>query len=1201
MGIDHHLNMSITSGLINDFHGASNFINDEPDPGQVAYTFIIRAKVREEHLDLEKLLSQQVPRLVGEKGEEESEPDATHIVTSVYYGVEAYCIFVQNVDGGEANEETKQEIIQQLAKIAMEWQSALRDFKDLDQFKQQLYSEQRHQVTRIKCRLYTDLQVEPVVLCGFFDAYKQSLELTKTMFKKETGNNMAIPIVIRLCPLTCLVDPIEDEKKFHYRDIDDNLVSGFSAILVGWKRVLAKAEKMRIVYTKSADCYTLREFIDTILKYQKDFQQQLQRCVPIARRYKMDDILIRSDIYNAVNSLFKPSQLEKWLEVKEAEMDVVSWLATVSGMTILTRSQLSERLSLKTFSLALFVPSLSEETNIFLEAMKSLVDFVPLVPEPSIGQINEDWYTVKPKRKLVRCNIREFANHVKKNKQLMDQVEFIVTFGENSEPFGCSYSVYEGDTLLKSNLRRLPDPPSGLQIQQPPVSRKAKKRAKMSTSSVRVVWDYEKLGYPCHFLVECRVKNGSDSWIQLRTTKPDKTQMTITFETGQTLEIRVAADTCIGRSDFSDVIDTESVPIDAVPVCVIRADKSTLHPPINLRVKSVTRTTAELERTLQPGNLFFCTRILYWKEEEGSSCSNQMDLAFKEPNCLLEDLEPETTYEFNMTTFADDWTNSSLPSKTLTFTTLARDVRFAEKLVERSKKIGKENGLDLFSVPLTKLDGRFKTAERFVFGEQDVNKKCPHRTILLVGTSADTVNCMVNYIFDVSPKDPFRFQLIDPSLEESRFRIYDIHHAKGLRIGYSLTVIVAPKFYEQYFERNRKFACSIRDFFEEKSGIQKLNLIGLVMDSSEPDLMSLDFYLYNLLKSIFGSKVKDKINFLLDCANKEEILDDVILGLKTPMYPLYQKYNSSALLSNTSERKDVSFCLDFLDNLFTNLEATTTKIATLPKQKLDEKNRLEAVVYGLKNRIKRGVALMEDLRKIDAVWDLYEKDVEFEVDLSKAYRVELPFGEYVTNCTKCQMTCHVVCGTRGDTVDCGVMDHSLPEEIRTCRVCPGGCLWSVHRNESTRFEYRQQRKHISFLKIKEKFERARKGNGKPLTWENFRSLVQKEMGSQGADVLDMLVTILDVLFRLNEMTYWDWNPLWVDINKYVVDVIGKLICFEEMDEREGSNERMDALKTLRVMAEKNFLLMEENQEDSNEIVKEEETVDGGEEEETNSS
>ena len=988
--------MSITSGLISNFHGASNFINDQPDPRQAAYTFIIRTQVREEHLDLEKLVSQQVPRLVGEKGEEESELDATHIVTSVCYGGEAYCVFVQDVDGGEADEEARQEIIQQLSQIGKEWQSALRDFKHLDQFKQQLNSEQKHQATRINCRLYADFQVEPVVECNFFDAYKQCLQLMKTMYRKETGNSTAIPIAIRLCPLKCLVDPIEmDDKKFDYRDIDDCKTIRYSELFVGWKRVVIRAEQM--CNRQSTDCSSLREFIDTIVQYQNLVRMKLKCFVPKLRKidyFESNDRNVTWAMDKAASILiYQPLQLEKWLDLKQSEVDMMSWMAsrTVDGMTLLADgTNLNERLSCNKLTVVLFVPVLDGTFKLMLKAMKET--FLKIVAYNDLyfahhkdEDLEEPWYMIHPKRKLVLHKIGEFSQYVEKNKKLENKVQFIVTFSDSSKLFGCSYSIYEGDTLLKSSLRRLPGPPSGLQVQHP-LSRKAKKAN--TTSSVRVFWDYEILGYPCHFLVEYRVKNGPDSWIQLRTTKPDTNQMTVTFETGQTLEIRVAADTCIGRSDFSEVISTEPDPVDAVPAHV-RADRSCLHPPIDLKVKSVTRTTAELERTLQPGNLFLCTRILYWKKVEGHRFCDEVEMAFDESSCLLEDLEPETKYQFNMATIADDWTNNSVPSESVEFTTLARDLRFAEKLVERSKKIG----LDLFAVPLTKLDGRLKTAERFVFGEEDVNKKRPHRTILLVGTSGKTLfNSMANYIFDVSPEDPFRFQLMDPSTEESGIQVYDIHHAKGLRIDYSLTVIVAPNFYEQFPKKNKEFAKWIRAFFDDENGIHKLDLVGLVMDSSESDLMSVHFYIYCLLISIFGNDVKDKINFLLDCVDEEEpeLLNAIAQDL--PLQPPHHKFNSLEMFSK--KPKDVSNCLEYLHKFFNHLAATTSKIVTFPKQMLDEKNRLEAVVYGLQDRIKSEVGLFTEIRKVREFSE-FQEDVELEVERNNLRRVSLAFGEYV--------------------------------------------------------------------------------------------------------------------------------------------------------------------------------------------------------------
>ena len=411
-----------------------------------------------------------------------------------------------------------------------------------------------------------------------------------------------------------------------------------------------------------------------------------------------------------------------------------------------------------------------------------------------------------------------------------------------------------------------------------------------------------------------------------------------------------------------------------------------------------------------------------------------------------------------MATIADDWSNNSFSSETVAFTTLARDLRFAEKLVDRSKKIG----LDLFAVPLTKLDGRLKTAERFVFGEQDVNKNHPHRTILLVGTSGKTmINSMVNYIFDVSPEDTVRFQLIDPSQEEIGIQVYDIHHAKGLRIDYSLTVIVAPNFYEEHAKKNKKFAKWIRAFFDDENGIHKLDFVGLVMDSSEPDLMSVHFYIYSLLISIFGKDIKEKINFLLDCANEEEPALLKAIAQDLPLQPPHHKFNSLDIYSKKPE--DVSNCLEYFQKFLNYLAATTSKIVTFPKQMLGEMKRLEAVVYGLQDRAKLEVGLLKEIRKVRELSEFHVGNVELEVERNSLRRVSLAFGEYVTNCTECKMTCHLVCGIKGDKVDCDVMDHSMPQESRTCRVCPGGYLWSVHRSESARWENCPKKKSLSLL------------------------------------------------------------------------------------------------------------------------------------------
>ena len=148
------------------------------------------------------------------------------------------------------------------------------------------------------------------------------------------------------------------------------------------------------------------------------------------------------------------------------------------------------------------------------------------------------WHMFPCKRRI----LDQFDEHVKSN----GQIQFFIVFGDSSE---CSYSVYHADNLVKKEFDLLPGPLTELRVHL----------ESTRSGSINVEWDFEDLGYPYHFLVEYQLKRSSDrSWIQQKTTKPGETIATIPFESGSPMEIRVAADSCIGLGEFSHVLDTQS-------------------------------------------------------------------------------------------------------------------------------------------------------------------------------------------------------------------------------------------------------------------------------------------------------------------------------------------------------------------------------------------------------------------------------------------------------------------------------------------------------------------------------------------------------------------------------------------------------------------------------------------------------------------
>ena len=106
MNLDNHLLASTTCGLICDFNGASNFINDKPDTSQVTLTCNWTRKLWvERYKDLQNVVSQNIEKC--KVGKTQTMSEATHVVVSVLYGAQMFCVFAQDVKGKEEDEQVK--------------------------------------------------------------------------------------------------------------------------------------------------------------------------------------------------------------------------------------------------------------------------------------------------------------------------------------------------------------------------------------------------------------------------------------------------------------------------------------------------------------------------------------------------------------------------------------------------------------------------------------------------------------------------------------------------------------------------------------------------------------------------------------------------------------------------------------------------------------------------------------------------------------------------------------------------------------------------------------------------------------------------------------------------------------------------------------------------------------------------------------
>ncbi|EFX64709.1 hypothetical protein DAPPUDRAFT_333912 [Daphnia pulex] len=1169
MGLDEHLKATVIAGLIEKYRGAVGYLNHRQGLAQTPLNHA--------------------------SGDEKPSPKLeicpTDIVAGITYGAEAYCVLTQELNGNKEDEEAREAAEEYLSNIVAKMKEALKGKQNLTEFNDQFDKEEKNKLNRLKCHLYVDLQTPAFRECNVVDAYKNCLKLIQQVQISDIGNtSKVVPIAVRLFPLKVIMEQAGGELgvPYEFQDVDGELIARCCHVLDELERVDAKIKVIRNSNKKA----------------------KIEMSRKMSTTNKIVFLIDKKQLENELHDSFE-----------------------------------------KKYALVLSIPPLDERTNDILLEMKNYVETYEKLVETrkrtSSDDMNEyssepedddlPWHMIPRKEKQVMIKIRELAAHIEKNKHLEDKVQFLVLFGERgTKKLVCRYSLYEDGQLLKDKVNQLPGPPTMLQVETRNTSK--------GMSSIQLKWNCEDLGFPCHFIVEYRQSSGGNcpasmslleynilaifgkytllaGWIQKKTTKPGETEMRIPYKVGSTnMKIRVATDSCIGSSEFCDMIDTETAldanenaeldpeneseqmieisKMEILASSVKNENKKTiLHPPTNLEVKMVTQNTALIGWNLPScgnPNQRFSYRIRYWSNGQDVSTSENLEIPSSELSCRLEQLQSQTTYSVNIVAVSNDGQEISAPSNEVHLTTLASsEGRFAERIAKNCKRIGKRNGMDVLNVPLIKCNaGQSTSGQRFAFNKTDSYKgKMQHKTILIMGATGSgkttLINSMINYIFDLQWEDTFRFQLIQEQVtgsskaesQTSRITAYDIHHAEGFRIPYSLTIVDTPGYGDtKGLNRDQEITDMVRKFFEDKSGIQELDVIGFVVQASLPRLTPTQKYIFDSVLSIFGKDVKENINFLLtfdDCQLPPVLkaITEADLPYATDPQtgdPVHHKFNNSSFFCfNTpgSEETDDDNYFDHFfwetgmenfQRFFTVLATMNTKSLALTKQVIDERKRLEVTVDGLQPLIKIGLTKMEEMRKTKMVIANSQAQIEanenvhFEIEVTRPKQIQIPTGRYLTNCNKCHVTCHNPCVIPNDDgkVECAAMDRSMPEGTRTCTICPNKCIWYMHSNQPYRWEYVKEKQVTSSGAIKQKYESELK---KKLTAKELVEILEEDVEDNNKIVLERVEMVIKCIKRLDEIAL---RPNHFSTPEYI-DLI---ITTEQREKSVGFKERIESLK-----------------------------------------
>ena len=927
MCLDEHLQASVVADLLDNFTGASSYVNDKADATKASRTLICRFKTKKERLNLQQIISHNSP-LVNDK-EDNQILESTHVVVGVSYGAEAYSVITQGLAGQETERE---DVEKKLSAFVKKLENAIESNQDFTEFKDQFSLQDKLWIARLNCRLYADLQTQADRECGVIDVYNYCLKLVEQM--RTAGKSRAIPLTIRLCPLRVFAGKITGMtlcKEMKYRDVDKELVARISRLWVELEKLESKEDYVIIATSNKLIRDQLTQFFTLLVNYKRNLRDKLKEGILNVRMNytnKEEDQLENVVNFAENNLLFNPSQLERWLCYKEKESEMILQITNATGAILLENKSQFKKL---TNALVFYLPPLDEWTNKILEVMKNYVD-----DSTGCFEFDEDlpWYTVQHKKQVVFAKIRELADHVKNNKHLENRVQFFFAFHQtNVKGIRCSYSIYEGDTLMKANLDRLPSPPINLRIEP------------AASSSIRVEWDYDKLEYPCQFLVEFRLKGQSDNcWVQRRTAKPYETQTTIDGNQSA-MEIRVAADTCIGRSEFCDVIETE--------YCWSN------------------RTSTSLTST---------KRLENDQVKESAVITINSD-PFGPHH------QPLEVYDIgNKATCYGDTQEHVTPT---VIVVNDKYQRISEKFSTGSDncQLVRPGQPNVYQLNATE-NSVSSDLRWFQIGLPNINRD--HKVIILMGATGSgkstLINGMVNYILGVQWNDPFRFKCIreDESTtrnqahsQTSSVTAYTIHHQEGMTVPYSVTLIDTPGYGDtRGVGKDKEITDMIHRFLMGKDArIDHIHAACFVAASGDSRLTITQRYIFNSVLSIFGKDFKDNIRLLVTFA--DNATPPVVEACRVANFPvssqsagiLYSKFNSSVLFSLNKE-DDFSYDQLFWDmgqenftKFFTMLEGMDGKDLKTTREVIQHRKLVERSLAQTECELEEYFVQIEALRR----------------------------------------------------------------------------------------------------------------------------------------------------------------------------------------------------------------------------------------------
>ncbi|XP_067462997.1 uncharacterized protein [Thunnus thynnus] len=875
LNVEASLKASFLGGLVK-VGGSAKYLNDsKTSKHQARVTLKYHATTKVEQLSMNHLGRDNVKHPdVFDKG------IASHVVTAILYGAQAFFVFDREVSDEESHQDihgNMKVMIKKIPTITIGGEGSVQmETKDIER------------VEKFSCKFHGDFLLKKTPT-SFQDAVQVYQSLPQLL---GTNGENAVPMKVWLMPLVSL-DPSAAKL---VRQISISLVQKSQSVLEDFTELEMRCnDAMR---TTTAQQFPqigkkLKTFAEFCSEYKLEFQQTLAKKLPSIRGGGEEEAVLAEILKKRHSSPFNNTSLNEWMQCKEKEMRRLKMFTNMMKNTMIVPSEnvLDEEILCAEHAVCFVFTSLGRAEP-YLSALSNYLEETSKPDKPQGVHCHdiekEQWYASKEVSDAMRNKVKLFSDFAEANKEKKN-IKFLTVGLTNETQKGSSIYVYEDGFSVSENF-------------EPPSKPETVTAGDVTHNSVTLKICPPRFGAEniTSYSVEYCV-SGEDGWQQKPAPKDE--EVTVSGLTPNTeYMFRCRAVTSVGVGPAGEV----SGLIKTLPCS----------PPGKPQVET---NSSEISVSWEkPAEIGQDAHILNYIMEYAQTDKEVKDedlqwnqMVSRAEKGIISGLQSETEYAVRVRCDCGG-AGRSKESITLSVCT-TKFTRLAETLMRTSESIN-SGSPSLYKLPLKEEDMNIDGCRRYNFGKES---KRQNRTIMLFGATGSgkstLINGMINYVVGVEWKDNFRFKLSDEDQSKSQAErqtsevtVYKINHQDGFKTPFSLTIVDTPGFGDaRGIERDNEITEQLCNRFSAELGVSEIDAVCFVVPAALTRLTPSQYYMFDSVLSIFGKDVAENIRVLVTFADSQRppVLEAInASGVPCPKtkdgLPAHFKFNNSVLFAD---------------------------------------------------------------------------------------------------------------------------------------------------------------------------------------------------------------------------------------------------------------------------------------------------------------